>query len=389
MDVATFKDNLTGMIHSGTLNKVRNVEMAMHRAANTLLSKIDPIDTMRIAALSNSIHDDVYNYSLPSDYKKIIDLIPQNRRGSYDVASRGLAEAFDLRKGLESKKVSIEGSEGTKIIRINWRSRAPKTLNEANTLTANGAWAIVGTASGLKVDTIDYVSGSGSLRFDVAITGDGIQNSSMTAVDLTDEDEVGDLFVWVKIPTAANLANLTSIALIWGNDLTANYWTGVAQTVQADGSAFKVGWNEIKVPWSTATETGTVLPASIDSLKLTLTIAGAISNIQVDNIACSLGRNFDIKYYSKFLIKNAAGTWISTSTADSDTVVLDDDAIQIYLLESLKAVAHQIEATDSVSDVNYSNLELETLYKKYKKEYPSQSLKPIGSYGSNPSRGRW
>lgn len=394
MLVSDFKENLTAMLHGNTLNKVRSVESAMQRASHTLLTKIDPIDTERIAALSNTIHDDVYNYSLPSDYKKIIDLYPQTRRESLDTANRNLTERFDLRKKMVDKTVSIEGSEGSKIIRINWRTRQPKTINEANDTTSNGTWSVVATASSLVADSIDYVSGSGSLKVNLAATGDGIQNTTMSAIDLTDENQVADFFVWIKIKSSADLALFTSATLIFGNNLTTKFWTGVAQTTQADGSAFKVGWNQIKVPWSTATQTGTVAPATINSLKLTFAITGAITQIRVDNITCSIGRNFDIKYYSKFLIKNTAGTFITKTTNDDDTIVLDDDAIQIYLLESLIACAHQMEGADSGFDITWAQKELmgqdltgrTGLYARYKAEYPSMAKKALSYYGSSTTR---
>lgn len=384
MQVSEFKDNLSAMLHGGTLNKVRNIESAMQRAANTMLAQIDPIDTMRTAALANPIHDDVFNYALPSDYKKIIDIYPQNRRDLLDSANRNMTERFDLRKKLYDKTVSIEGSEGAKIIRINWRSRQPKTINELNTLTANGTWEAYGSATGVAADSIDYVSGSGSIKFNLVVTGDGIKNNSMTAVDLTDEDEVGDFYVRFKIKNSTNLAAFTSCSLLWGNDLSSNYWVGVAQTTQADGTAFKVGWNEVKFPWSTATETGTVAPSTIDSLRFTVAATGAISQIRVDKITCSIGRNFDIKYYSKFLLKNTSGTWITKTTSDDDEIVLDSDAIQIYILETLIACAHQIEGADSGFDINWAKGELQTLYPKYRREYPSMSKQALSYYG-NPT----
>ena len=386
MQVQDFKDNLSGMLHGGTLKKVRNVEGAMERAANTMLSKIDPIDTMRTVSLSSTVHDDVYNYSLPSDYKKIIDLYPQARRGLLDSANRNFVERFDLRKKLTDKTISIEGSEGSKVIRINWRTRRPKTLNECDSTTANGTWSVVGTASNLSTDTINYVSGGGALKFDVATTGDGIQNTTMNEVDLTDEDEVGDVFIRFYIKNSADLANLNSISAIWGNNFTTKYWTGVAQTAQADGTAFKVGWNEVSIPWSTATETGTVTPATSNSLKVTFNVDAAISDIRVDNITCSIGSNFDIKYYSKFILKNTAGTWITKTTSGDDTIVLDSDAIQIYQLEVLKACAHQVEGQDSTFDLNYATAELDVLYKRYKVQYPSQSKNAISYYGSSTTQ---
>ena len=385
MNVTGFKENLTGLLHGATLNKVRNFESAMQRAANTMLAKIDPIDTMRTAGLASTVHDDVFNYALPSDYKKIIDLYPQTRRNLLDSANRNLTERFDLRKSLANKTISIEGSEGSKIIRINWRTRGPKTLNEMNTLTANGTWAVVAGATSLVADKIDYFSGNGSLKLNVAATGDGLQNTTMTAIDLTDEDEVGDFWVRFKIKNSADLANFTSLTLRWGNDLTANFWVGVAQTAQADGTAFKVGWNEVKIPWSTATETGTVAPATVDSLRVTFTVAAAITQLRVDKISCSIGKNFDIKYYSKFLLKNSAGTFITKTTDGTDTIVIDDDAIQIYILETLIACAQQIEGEDSGFDMNFAKGELEVLYKKYKSEYPSMGKKALSYYGSSTS----
>jgi hypothetical protein len=389
MTITDVKQNLSDMLHGGSLNKVRNIDLLLERAGNVLLTKIDPIDTMRTAALSSTIYDDIYNYALPSDFKKIIDLYPQADRNTKDTANRFYTEKFDLKKALTTKMVAIEGSEGSKILRVNWRKRAPVVLHTMNGYDDNGTWAAVGSASGIVTDDIDYVSGSGSVRVDLSTTGDGLYNNSMSVTNLTDEDEVGDFFVWFKIKNAADLANLNSVSLRWGNDETTNYWLGVAQTTQVDGTAFKVGWNQVKVPWSTATEYGTVNPATIDTLMITFSIDAAISDVRVDNITCGIGSNFDIKYYSKYLLKNTSGTWISRTTSDDDVVVLDNDAIQIYLLECLATGAHQIEAADSTFDINFSNMQLETLYTKYKNEHPSEAKKQITSYGSLPARGRW
>ncbi len=395
MTIGDFKDNLAGLLHGVNIDTINDLDLILQRASNTLLSKIDPIDTMRTAALSQTIHDDVFNYSLPSDYKKIIDLIPQDNRNSWDTAVRNPAGQFDLQKAVANKKISIEGSEGSKIARINWRTRQGKLLNAMDSVTANGTWIAVGTATGIQANTIFKKTGSASIEFDIVASGDGISNISMSTLDFTDEDEVADIFVWVYFGA---VTNLTSISGIWGNDITTKYWTSTAQTTQADGRAFQVGWNLIKFSWSTATETGTVTPNSVDSFKITFATTGAISNVRVDNIMFSIGRNFDIKYYSKYLLKNSSGIWIPTFTSDSDIIVLDDDAVQILLEEALIASAQQIE--NAGFDISWAKtalngdptavdpIERYGQYAKYRKEYPSQSKKAISRYGSNPIRSR-
>src|SRR3990167_10449359 len=168
MDLSAAKDELADLLHGATLNALDSAERVFRRAANTMLLKIDPVTTMRTAGLTNTIHDDVYNYALPSDFKRIIDLYPQDGdRGESDYASRKYAEPFDLERMYANNQLSIEGSEGTKIIRVNWRNRAPKTLHTMDSLTSNGTWAVVATASGLTTNSIFKVSGSASIEFDV------------------------------------------------------------------------------------------------------------------------------------------------------------------------------------------------------------------------------
>lgn len=379
--LSQIKEHLVGMTHSGTLNKIRNSEALFERAGSVFLQKCKPLETMRLGTLASVIHDDFYDYALPSDYNSMIDLLPQDDRNNWDLAFRRHAGQFDLEKAIKQKTISIEGSEGSKIIRINWRSRKGKVLHTMNSVTDNGTWIAVGSATGIVANTIFKITGSGSIEFDLVATGDGISNIGMSAVDLTDEDEVADVFVWVYLGTTSGL---TSITGIWGNDITTAYWTSVAQTTQADGTAFKAGWNLIKFPWSTATETGTVAPATIDSFKITFAATAAKNNIRVDNIVFSIGRNFDIKYYSKFLFKNSAGAYISRPASDDDSVLVDNDSLPLYLLECLKAMAHQMEGTDSAFDINYAESELRTLYPAFKSEHPDQRKKVAGRSGGLP-----
>ena len=336
---------------------------------------------MRTAALSQAVHDDLNDYALPDDYNSFIDLIPQSNRTMWDMAYRRNAGIFDLQKAIKNRVVSIEGSEGTKIIRINWKSRSPIVANAMESLTDNGTWSAVATASGLLADEIIKRKGNASIRFDVAATGDGIDNDDMAAVDLTNEDEIGDLLFDLYIKNSTDLANINSVTGIWGNNLTTTFWTGVAQTTQADGSALQVGWNEVKIPWSTATETGTVAPATVDSLKFTFNIDAAIGDLRIDNVRFSIGRNFDLKYYSKYLFKNSSGAYLSKPSSDTDTVLVDNDSLPIFLFEYLKGMAHQVEGTDGAFDITFAEAQLKDLYPYFRSEFPDQRKKTASQYG--------
>jgi hypothetical protein len=145
----------------------------------------------------------------------------------------------------------------------------------------------------------------------------------------------------------------------------------------------------IKVPWSTATETGTVDPSAINSFRIVVTLDPfgtdlERKNIRVDNIQFAIGYPFEIKYYSKYLFKNSAGTYISKPTSDDDTIICDNDSIQIFLLELLKAIAHQLESSDSAFDISFAENELKVLYAPYKAENPNQTKKARTSYFGLP-----
>lgn len=389
MLVSDLKTNLTGMSHGGTLNKVRNLEYLLERVANVVNGRLDAIETEREQQLSQIIHDDLQSYPLPSDYKKLIDLAPQDDRQALDRASRSPIETFSAKLNLRNKDISFESKEGVKFIRINWKSTSAKTLHTMNSLTDDGTIIVVGSATGLKANSLYKLSGNASIEFDLVATGDGISVLNKTnVVDLSTWDELADFIVPVYLGA---VDKFTSITLTWGNDITANLWTSVAQTTQADGTAVRVGWNFFLFPWTTATKTGTVAPATTDSFKLTIAATGAISNIRVDNILVSLGRFFDLKYYSQFAFRNSAGTWISRPTTDTDSIVYTGTALQIYQLECLMAIAQQLEGTDSSFDIGWAKSDLYRespdkpgLYQIYRAEHPSEAKKFVDNYWNLP-----
>lgn len=375
-------DDLAGIIHGGSTNKITNLNALHWRAGRNIISKIDPLGTQRRVNMPDTLYDDVFDYALPSDFKEIIDLRPQVNRKDSDNFTGRFSEHFDLKKEIENDMIQILSEEAVRKIRIKKDIfPSPVVINAMNDLTDNGSWGAFGTSTGVAQDTIFKISGSGSIRFNAVATGDGIQNSTMSEVDLIDHDEVSRLFYWVYLPDAS-LA--TSMGLLWGNDLTTNFWTGVVATSQFDGTAFRNGWNLVGFAWEDATESGTVDPEKIDSIRMIYN-GTAQNNIRIDALTSSIGEIFEIVYYSKFLWRTAANVFIEKPTAADDIVNLDEDAYNIYINELGFLASQQLQGEDSSFDTTFFEKELygtkvrgknkPGLYEIYNKRHPSERLR--------------
>lgn len=390
--ISNLKDDLIGITHGANLNKVKNLNSLFFRAAGNLLAMIDSVETKRTMQLTNAIHDDVYDYSAPADLKgnKVIDIRPQVNRGIQNNFSQGFTEDFDLRKALkEGKEIfTVRHNSGTKSLRIAATHNSKRvTIHACDNITDNGTWAASSDASNLTQDTLNYVSGSASLRFDLAAGGTSgvLTNSTLTQVDITDHDEVGSLFLWLYFPTGSAI---TSVNLRWGNSSTV-YWNR-SVTATHEGLSFQNGWNLLRFDWNGATETGTVDPAVIDYVRVAITYSSAsiLSACRLDNIVVSIGSIYEIEYYSKYLFQTSAGTWQETTSADGDIINLDTESYNLFRYECALAIAQQLQGEDSNFDVNYFRTELygdgsprnPGKYKLYAMSNPSEAIKRQSSY---------
>lgn len=389
--VANLKDDLTGIGHGTNLNKVKNVYALMGRAARNVLAKVDPDMTIKIVQITNAVHNDIFDYTCPTDLKgkKVLDIRPQVKRGEKDSLSQRMLKTFDLKK--RDNTFAIRFDSGEKILRLSKAvSPGQRTLHEMDSITDNGAWAVGDDAINLKRDTLDYMSGNASLNFDLDGSGTTgyIEISDMTEIDLSDEDERGTIFVRVNLPDPSIITN---VILDWGND-DSNYWSRTV-TSPHDKTNWNTGWNILAFLWNGADEEETVDPSAIDYLKITITYDGtAETDILVDKISCSKGEIWEIVYYSENLFRDSDGNWIAKPTADSDIVNLDEDGYNILVNECGYLMAQQQQGEDMRADADFFRRELyghpdhfsivgrQGLYDKYNEDHPSQALKPIEKY---------
>jgi len=262
--ISDVKLNLTGMVHSTSLDKVRNLYSLLERVGRTVLGKIDPAYTIRKAEITNALHDEIYDYSAPTDVKgdKVVDIRPQVNRNVDDKLRARFSREFDLRK--KENTFRIETRDAEKILRLSKSiSPAAVKIHEFDSLTANGTITAGDDTANLTIDTLKHISGGGSLRFNLSGAGTtaSVIITDFSDVDLDDHDERGDFFLRVYMPDEDRIS---SIELNWGNS-SAVYWSASATTPH-DQDSFKKGWNILRFSWDGATETGTVDPETIEQV---------------------------------------------------------------------------------------------------------------------------
>lgn len=386
---AELKTIINGMVHQ-KFDQCDDPIVIMNRAVRQVLSDIDLRSAKRSSQLSPNMFLNVYDYTAPVDLKgeKLIDFRKQvNRPGSERWRLVDEVE-FDRRKSSSFYNVAVRDENFSKLLRIDGISgSSSQLLHNCDSITANGTWAAAGDASNLTVDNSNYVQGNASLNFDMAAGGATgyIELTGANQVDLTNYDEKGSVFVWVFIPDYADAEGdtVTNFILRWGND-SSNYWHRTVTTTN-DGTTFKDGWNLLRFDWNGATEQGTVNPATIDYLRLTVTKSTSLAadtDWRVDDIVIRIGDIYETVYYSKYGWQTSAGAYIEESTTTTDLLVADTDEIEMIAQKGAEYASQELKEYEDMKIFrgDYLDSKLE-----YVKDNPSEALKKSRNYGSLPN----
>lgn len=389
-NIQALKNDLQGVIHGTTLNQITNLNGVINRAARQLLIDVDPQETKRTLEFVNPVFNTVSDYPIAADVKgnAIIDIRPQVRRMPRDIWTQAYNQAFDIAKqgtwNLQDM-FTMSFNTGIKTIRINAPFlNPPVVINEIEAIATNGMWATGGTASGLAVNNANYVLGSGSLQFSVTPGAAWLQNSTMSAVDLSAVVNQSSLFAWVYVPTGASL---TSVNLLWGSS-PSNYYSQTV-TQNQDGVAFVNGWNLCQFIWSTASVTGTPNAASIGYARITLNVTGTMTGCLLNGLESILGTILEYEYYSKYLFRDAStGAFQETVTDDSNNINLDTESYNLLFdLVAYLAVQQQQGLDAEFYDGTFFGNAYQDALAKYRARYKSELQKPQSTYYAMPRKG--
>ncbi len=389
-NIQQLKNDLQGSLHGTRLNQITNLDGLIYRAARQVLQDIDAQETKRTVEFINPIFNSVFDYPIADDVKgnKIIDILPQVNRIPRDTWLQSYNQAFDIAKQnifALPNMFTMNFNTGIKTIRINAPFlNPPVIINQADNVTDNGTWATGGTASNISTNNTNFAQGSGSLQFDGTTGAAYVQNSTMSAVNLTNQLNQSSLFVWVY---AADATKLTSVNLQWGSS-SSNYYTETV-TVNQQSNSFVNGWNLCQFIWANATIVGTPDVSAINYVRVTLNITGTETAMKVNGINSILGSIMSYEYYSKFLFRDAiTGAFQETVTDDSNLINLDTDSYNLLFNQVAYLAFQQQQGLDATFyDGGWAKSAYDQGVAKYKLMYRSEVQKPQTSYYGMPPKG--
>lgn len=389
--IAQLKTTIASRLHGTTLNKLSDFYTLCRDTQENMLSRIDPAETNRRALLTNAVYDKVYDYSLPTDFKAPSDLKKQNSQfsvGDNGSLARTYSRQFNNQKADNSFAILWENS--VQFMRFAKYLTIPALIDPADSTTANGTWSVGGNASDLVVDTLNHVSGTGSLKATVSSPG-----------------------------------AVVNVILRIGND-SSNYYHKTITTGHFE--AFMTGWNLCRFDLSSATLVGTVDTSEIDYVRVTVTYntnqtayyektltqavdlstnsgdyfsngavflymdfgsVSSLSTMRLDNITANIGTLYDISYYSNYVFRTSGGTWIDQPTLDTDILNLSPVSYKIFEAEMCRIITQQIQGAMGSFDFAYWDRMLEGvpgdpdqpgLYAQYLQQFPSERIESQTSY---------
>lgn len=310
-----------------------NINNTMNLALDRLLLDVDFPETEKTSSLT-PIFDRVTSYAPPSDMKgdSILGIRPYpSGDRTVDLSLRRVqTERFDQNYFWDgtSGVYAIEYNHGTKILRLQpkFASATNYTLHNCNAYDNNGTWTAGAGAGSVATDDGVFVQGSGSVKWTASANTTVVNNSTFTAVDISDS-AVGKSYVFCDLYLPSTT---TSVTIKWGSD-SSNYFSNSA-TTQFVGSAFTDGWNTIGVAYEGATETGTVDTDNIDFVEISITGTGFSGEVfRVDDVALRDGDLYEIKYYTKNAVSSNAGTKQQYFTADDDYLICNEEGEAVFV----------------------------------------------------------
>lgn len=399
--------DMNGILHGTTTNKVTGFTNVVQRAAKKLLLDIDPAETKRVKLLPGVVTGTVFDYTLPTDLKgdSIIDLYNYNIPRS-DVYSQSYSQNFSLgtasaisqpwigvSAGIVSQNLNIEWQNGVRVLHVNNRGTlSNQIINELNSLSDNGVPILQGSATDLTLNQIKFVDETeGSLQFVAPIntTTAGILITSGTALDISDLYATNTAYFWFYCEKGYPVQSIT---VKYGLD-AGNYYESIL-TTNTSGNPFQDGWNLCSFNFTDSAVSGVPGYSIGTYINILITHSGVIENLfRLNLFTCKQGQTLMIKYYSKYMFQDPITREfienIPSTGSYTDTIInLDTDSYNLLVYLTALFCFQQINDENSSYDIDFWQKQYDQGVQMYKNRYKSEITKPRQNYYT-VNRGRY
>ena len=328
----------------------------------------------RITDIPYSVHSEVKRYACPADIQGE-DIINIRKQVDSEDVSWNKTDTIDFFKRMESGLIAVDSSLRRKTLLIDSvNDEEYATLDALNTYDADGTWIASGDATNIRTDSVNYVEGTGSVRFDLESGGATatLTKTADTAIDLSSYEENGKIHIFEDIANT----DITSYTMNIGSD-SSNYYSCIVTTT-AENLSFALGWNLLKFTFDTKVGTpdmsNTVYYEKIITKPITM---DATTDFRMDNLLVLMGNLFQTVYYSKYPWTDTDGVRKENSTLDSDTLALDSDETEIVMDKLNEKIA---QALREQSDQAYSRDEYNVHKRDYELLNPSEAMATTVQY---------
>lgn len=356
-------------------SNARDIYGSLAEAARNLLAKIKPKDLSRRTIIENALYDQVNRFECPLDLdqQNVMQWFRLDQRRNTDTFYFPMIQTsnrrFDQYRVNDRNLFTVEYQTGRKFVKVSdigflagqntGVSNAANNngggivLHNMNAINENGLWYTSGNAVEIATDNLTYLSGTGSVRFNLntsSSTG-SILNTTLLPVDISELFIRGKIFTWLDIENINQLQTVTLDLFSNPADLTTDYYSMTVNSPH-DCPKFQEGPNLLGFlmdPNNGMTTVGTPNPANIAAIRMTFVTNGTLlmKNVRVDNIIAKLGVVFGIQYISKYLFEDKDGNWKEYADSLEDRIHVEFEVYQL-LVEEFAVILGQEIFTDTV-----------------------------------------
>jgi hypothetical protein len=363
---------------------------AVSDAGRTMLANISPKELSRRVEIENALYDQVHRFKCPEDLdkKNVMQWYELDGMKSADRPYQQMMKTgnrvFDQRDHKQRKHFTVEWESGVKFLKVDdFSGDVGLTIHKMNSISENGTWNVFGNAVDLRTDPLNYVSGTGSLQFDLNSSSNtgGIENFTLEPVDISEYFTIGKVFTWVYVP---NLNELQRVRLQLISS-PGNYYE-IEVMSPHDTNQFQLGWNLLGFPFDNnfMQTNGSPNPSNINHIKIEFEVNGQLlmNEVRVDNIVLRKGAAYGVQYLSEYLFEDPqTGLWVERPTDAQFRIHVEQGTYQVLLGETAKVLAYELfTGNRAQQDMEKIMRQLEQDYFMYRKKNKTEFIDEQQSY---------